>query len=72
MAKQTAAEAAEERHVLENFCPEMRYTMRRSLLQRLLLKTPRPAMWEGRTYTIKSKHIGAGVYDVTGDFRGSL
>ncbi len=69
MAKLTAAQAAEERHVLENFCPHMRYTLRRSLLQQLLLKTPRLAMWDGRTYTIRSKHIGAGIYDVTGDFQ---
>jgi hypothetical protein len=60
----------DEREVITRFNPVMRYTMRRAALQALLLCLPRPAFWNGRTYTVKSKHIGAGVYEVTGDFSG--
>lgn len=56
----------EEQHAIDNFVPTMVYTTRRKALQELLLKTPRPALWNGSTYTIVSKHIGAGVYEVTG------
>ncbi len=61
--------SADEARDVENFNPLMRYTMRKPVLQKLLLDRPRPAFWNGRSYTIKSKHIGAGVYEVTGDFR---
>jgi hypothetical protein len=52
-----------------DFNPLMTQTMTEADLQKLLLSVPRPAFWNGRTYTIKSEHIGAGVYEVTGDFR---
>lgn len=58
----------EEERMLSDFRPHMVYTMRRSTLQKLLLRTPRPAFWMGRKYTIRSKHIGAGIYEVTGQF----
>ncbi len=61
--------SADEARDVENFNPLMSYTMRKAVLQKLLLHRPRPASWNGRSYTIKSKHIGAGVYEVTGDFR---
>jgi hypothetical protein len=66
MAKLTSAELAD----IEGFNPAMRYNMRRVALGALLLKTPRPAFWWGRTYTITSRHLGAGVYEVTGKFDG--
>jgi hypothetical protein len=50
---------------VQNFNPNFIYTMRKVPLQQLLLKTPRPyALWNGSKYQIKSKHIGAGVYEV--------
>ncbi len=58
----------EEHHIVDNFNPLMRYTMRKETLQKLLLDRPRPACWNGRSYVIKSTHIGAGIYEVTGDF----
>lgn len=50
------------------FNPDMTQSMSRKDLQTLLKSLPRPAFWMGRMYVIKSKHIGAGIYDVTGDF----
>lgn len=50
------------------FSPVMSYTMTRTTLRRLLLNTPYPALWNGRSYVIVSQHIGAGVYSVTGEF----
>ena len=51
-----------------DFNPQMNQTMTKKDLQKLLLDLPRPAFWMGRTYTVQSKHIGAGVYEVTGKF----
>ena len=51
-----------------DFHPLMTQTMTKADLQKLLLSLPRPAFWMGRTYTVQSKHIGAGVYEVTGTF----
>lgn len=51
---------------VSNFNPHSIYTMRKVPLQQLLLKTPRPyALWYGAKYEIRSKHIGAGVYEVS-------
>ena len=50
--------------VVNNFNPTMRYTMTRETLRELLLKTPIPAFWHGGTYRIRSKSLGAGVYEV--------
>lgn len=51
-----------------DFNPSMTQTMTRKDLTALLLSLSRPSFWMGRPYVVKSKHIGAGVYDVTGDF----
>lgn len=59
----------DEVSAVRNFNPNSVYVMRKSPLQQLLLKTPRPyALWNGAKYTIKSKHIGAGVYEVTANW----
>lgn len=58
----------DEQRQVATFNPHMTYTMRRAVLQKLLLERPSPAFWNGRTYRIKSKHLGAGVYEVTGEF----
>jgi len=57
-----------ERAAIANFHPTSTYIMRKSALQMLLLNHPRPALWKGEEYKIKSTHIGVGVYEVTGDF----
>lgn len=54
----------EEASALRDFNPNRVYLMRRGPLQQLLLKTPRPALWYGQQYQIRSKHIGVGVYEV--------
>lgn len=52
---------------VQNFNPLMRYNMRRAVLQKLLLDTPRPSFWNGWNWQVKSNHIGAGIYEVTGE-----
>jgi len=59
----------EEVNAISNFNPYLVYVIRKRALQELLLNTPRPfAFYDGRSYQVSSKHIGAGVYEVTGKF----
>lgn len=44
--------------------PGMHTTMTRTQLKQLLLDTAQPVFWNGQTYEIKSKHLGAGAYRV--------
>ena len=55
-------------NVVNNFNPTSRYTVTRGTLRELLLKTPVPAFWYGRTYIIKNRSLGAGVYEVWASF----
>ena len=45
-------------------CPAGHATVERKELRELLLYTDGTMMARGRLYTIKAKHVGAGVYDV--------
>lgn len=59
----------EEQSMIDRFCPTMVYTMNRKTLKSLLLDRGSCPFWNGMVYSIKSKHIGAGVYEVTGKFQ---
>ena len=52
----------------EGFNPTLRYTVRRKEAQEILLSHPYPAFWNGRSYRVVVRHVGAGVYEVTAKF----
>lgn len=55
----------ESQSMVREFNPRMTYRMVRAELKELLLRGP--IFYYGEVWNVKTKHLGAGVYEVTGE-----